>query len=85
MSLQLRDVDHYYDHGVPFVPVTPAETIAAEVRRELEPCPPGTRVESTRKLAERFHVAPATAAKALRMLKDEGLVVTRQGYGTFRA
>ena len=47
--------------------------------------PTWSRVESTRKLAERFHVAPATAAKALRMLKDEGLVVTRQGYGTFRA
>jgi len=70
---------------VPFVPVTPAENIAATLRSELEPCPSGTPVASTRKLAQRFQVAPATAAKALRQLKAEGLVVTRQGFGTFRA
>jgi DNA-binding GntR family transcriptional regulator len=70
---------------VPFVPITPAESIAATLRSELEPCPSGTRVMSTRKLAERFNVAPATAAKVLRILKAEGLVVTRQGFGTFRA
>lgn len=67
------------------MPVTPAESIAATLRGELEPCPPGTPVMSTRKLADRFNVAPATAAKALRQLKAEGLVVTRQGFGTFRA
>lgn len=67
------------------MPVTPAESIAATLRRELEPCAPGTPVMSTRKLADRFDVAPATAAKALRMLRDQGLVVTRQGFGTFRA
>jgi DNA-binding GntR family transcriptional regulator len=67
------------------VPVTPAESIAATLRAELQPCAPGTRVASTRELARRFKVAPATAAKALKLLKAEGLVVTRQGFGTFRA
>ncbi|MFC7612386.1 GntR family transcriptional regulator [Actinokineospora soli] len=48
--------------------------------RKLEP---GDRLPSFTELAERFGVATMTAQKAVGVLRDEGLVVTRQGRGTF--
>jgi DNA-binding GntR family transcriptional regulator len=33
-------------------------------------------------LAKRYQVSTATVSKALRTLKDEGLIVTRHGWGT---
>jgi len=43
---------------------------------------PGERVPSTRQVVRDFGVAMATASRALAVLRDEGLVVTRQGSGT---
>ncbi len=43
---------------------------------------PGDRVPSTRQVVRDFGVAMATASRALAVLRDEGLVVTRQGSGT---
>jgi DNA-binding transcriptional regulator YhcF (GntR family) len=43
---------------------------------------PGDRVPSTRQLVRDFGVAMATASRALAVLRDEGLVSTRQGSGT---
>ena len=34
-------------------------------------------------LAGEYGVSPETAAKAVRILRDEGLVFTVSGYGTF--
>ncbi len=44
---------------------------------------PGEKVPSIRKLAERFEVAPMTAQNAIEMLRNEGLVYTSPGRGTF--
>jgi DNA-binding GntR family transcriptional regulator len=44
--------------------------------------PPGSRLPSVRILAEQYGVATATAAKSLDVLKREGIVVGRTGYGT---
>jgi DNA-binding transcriptional regulator YhcF (GntR family) len=43
---------------------------------------PGDRVPSTRQVVRDFGVAMATATRALAVLRDEGLVVTRPGAGT---
>ncbi|MHA6624660.1 GntR family transcriptional regulator [Pseudonocardia sichuanensis] len=43
---------------------------------------PGERVPSTRQVVRDFGVAMATATRALAVLRDEGLVVTRPGSGT---
>lgn len=44
---------------------------------------PGEQLPTTAVLADRYGVSPATVAKALRVLRDEGLVVTRHGWGSF--
>lgn len=44
---------------------------------------PGERIPSGPQLTERFGVAKATAEAAIRALREEGLVVTRPGSGTY--
>jgi len=44
---------------------------------------PGTRLASLRDLATEYNIAPMTAQNALRLLRDEGLVATHPGRGTF--
>lgn len=45
--------------------------------------PPGAEVPSERELAATWNVARPTAAKALQALRQDGLVESRQGSGTF--
>lgn len=44
---------------------------------------PGNQLPSTTDLTERYGVARMTVRSALRLLRDEGLVVARQGTGVF--
>ena len=44
---------------------------------------PGEQLPSGNELAKRYSVARMTVQQALRVLRDEGLVVTRQGSGVF--
>jgi DNA-binding transcriptional regulator YhcF (GntR family) len=53
---------------------------AAIVTRKYEP---GARLPSFGDLAKHFGVAPMTVQKAVGVLRDEGLIVTRQGKGSF--
>jgi DNA-binding GntR family transcriptional regulator len=47
-------------------------------------CPAsGDQIPSVTDLATTHGVSRATVAKAVRVLVDEGLLVTRQGWGTF--
>ena len=41
------------------------------------------RLPSNRDLADEYGIAPMTAQSAMRVLRDEGLVVSLQGRGTF--
>jgi GntR family transcriptional regulator len=43
----------------------------------------GERLPTTRELANEFGVAPNTVLSAIRVLRDEGLVSSQQGRGTF--
>lgn len=50
---------------------------------QVEKLPPGTRLPSIRALADDHGVSLETAARAVRELRQEGLVDTRPGLGTF--
>ncbi|MEU9015856.1 winged helix-turn-helix domain-containing protein [Streptomyces sp. NPDC048479] len=45
----------------------------------------GQKLDGNAKLAERYGVAPMTVRHALGVLRDEGLIVSQQGRGTFIA
>lgn len=62
----------------------PYVRIAAELSRRItdRELAPGDKVPSTRQVAQEFGVALATAAKALDVLRAEGLVITRPRSGT---
>ena len=63
----------------------PSERLAAELRRKIESgeWPGGEQIPSVTELVTAHGVSRATVVKAVRALVDEGLVVTRQGWGTF--
>lgn len=65
--------------------VAPYQRIAAELRQRIESgeLAPGDMLPSIRRLAQEEGVALITAQKALRVLKDEGLTYSIQGWGTF--
>ncbi|SDH27751.1 regulatory protein, tetR family [Sinosporangium album] len=62
----------------------PAQRVAVELRRKIVEgvLRPGERVPSTRQIVRDFGVAMATASRALTLLRDEGLIVTRPGSGS---
>ena len=58
-----------------------ANRLRAAIRtRKIEP---GQRLPSQHELAERYDVARETVKAALRILRDERLIITRQGSGAF--
>ena len=44
---------------------------------------PGAQLPTGRELSEEYDVAPNTVLSAIRQLRDEGLVISQQGRGTF--
>jgi len=66
-------------------PRPPYVQVAGALRDEIQAAryAPGQKLPSVRALAERFGVAPMTITSALRMLKDEGVVSSIHGRGTF--
>jgi DNA-binding GntR family transcriptional regulator len=67
--------------------VPPSQQIAAILRDRISAgtYPPDTRIPSRLQLASEFSVSPETAAKAVRILRDEGRVKVVPGYGVFVA
>ncbi|GAA1038390.1 hypothetical protein GCM10009566_17560 [Streptomyces murinus] len=59
--------------------------IAAEIIRRIESgtYPPGSRVPSTLEIAQEFGVVNATAAKAMRQVREQGWTRGEVGLGTF--
>jgi DNA-binding transcriptional regulator YhcF (GntR family) len=66
-------------------PRPPYQQVANSLRASIltKKLGPGEKLPSGTELAERFSVARMTAQQAIRVLKDEGLVVSRQGSGVF--
>jgi DNA-binding GntR family transcriptional regulator len=63
----------------------PYMQVAAIVRARITSGELAGRIPSERALAQEYGVALNTARKAVAVLKDEGLVFTRKGWGTFTA
>ncbi|MGI5426956.1 GntR family transcriptional regulator [Streptomyces sp. CA-179760] len=65
----------------------PYQHAADELRREIKAgrYKPGDQLPPYRELQERFGVANMTARAALNVLRDEGLIYTIQGRGSFVA
>ena len=68
-------------------PELPSERVAADLRRRIQAgeWKPGEQIPSVARLAGHYGVSHATAQKVIRILSAEGLVVARQGWGTFVA
>ncbi|WP_270264147.1 PLP-dependent aminotransferase family protein [Kocuria marina] len=62
-----------------------SEDIARELTRDITPLATGTRLPSHRALVTRFGASASTVSRALALLAQRGLVVSRPGAGTFRA
>ena len=61
--------------------------IANELRAKIKAgdYSPEVALPSIEKLAEEYSVATGTVQRALRILKEEGLIESQPGYGTFVA
>ncbi|HBF83981.1 MAG TPA: GntR family transcriptional regulator [Streptomyces sp.] len=66
-------------------PVPPYRQIAAQLRASIADgsIPVGRRIPSLVELEQRYNVARDTLRKAVKMLKDEGLVETVNGMGVY--
>lgn len=66
-------------------PVPPSQQIAAIIRGQIESgqLQPDDKIPSYVDLAATYGVSAETAAKAVRRLRDEGLVVIVPSYGAF--
>jgi DNA-binding GntR family transcriptional regulator len=64
---------------------TPSEQVTAIVRARIKSgqYPPGSRLPSNNTLSQELGVATRTVRKGLAPLVDEGLIVTKAGWGTF--
>jgi DNA-binding GntR family transcriptional regulator len=69
-----------YDSDTP-----PYQQIADELRGRIErgELQPGQRLPSITQLSQEYGVARVTSVKALKVLADEGLIVSRPGWGNF--
>lgn len=59
--------------------------LSDDLRAEIAALKPGDRIASEPELAQRLNVSRFTVAKAIEGLVDEGLLVRRQGKGTYVA
>lgn len=66
-------------------PRPPYQQIAADLRRIIKAgdLRPGQRMKSNRELATEYGVAAMTVYQAMRVLREEGLVISHQGRGVF--
>jgi GntR family transcriptional regulator len=73
----------------PRSPATPRQIryqeIAAELRKLAAVSPPGSLLPSEAELSARFHASRVTVRRALDVVRDEGLIGARQGFGWFVA
>jgi DNA-binding GntR family transcriptional regulator len=64
-------------------PDWPYQQVAARIRERIRAGELGPRLPSYMNLAHELEVSPMTVQRAIGVLRDEGLVVTYPGRGTF--
>lgn len=65
--------------------MTEQERVASVLRGQVRQLPAGTRLKSQHALADELRVSRTTVQKALDALRQEGLIVSAQGSGSFVA
>ena len=85
MSAQVTYGDHVADKIDAESPVPPYQQVAAFLRGRIASgdLAPGHRLPSIADLVQTYGIARTTAAKALRVLIDEGLAEVSPGMGTY--
>jgi GntR family transcriptional regulator len=76
----------YYGVPVPVDPNAaewPYQQVAAQLREQIASGALGPRLPSAMDLAEQMGVAPNTVQRALKVLREEGLIHSVPGRGTF--
>jgi GntR family transcriptional regulator len=66
-------------------PDWPYVQLAAILRGQLAGMAPHQPLPSTARLCQEYGLSPKTVTKAVRLLRDEGLVYTLPSRGTFKA
>ena len=61
------------------------QEIADELRRRARAAPPGSVLPSESELSAEFDASRVTVRRALELVRDEGLIAARQGFGWFVA
>lgn len=61
----------------------PYQQVAAQLREQISSGAIGPRLPSAMVLAEQMGAAPNTVQRALRVLREEGLIYSVPGRGTF--
>ena len=69
----------------PYVPRAPYMDVLDALTAEIKGKAPGDPISSEAELCERHGVARETARRAVRILRDRGLIETRWGKGSFVA
>lgn len=63
----------------------PYRRIAADLREKIKTMRPGEQIPSTTEITQAYKVSRNTALRALKLLRDEGLITVEQGWGSFVA
>ncbi|BCM69006.1 MULTISPECIES: GntR family transcriptional regulator [Streptomyces] len=71
--------------SVPHTPRAPYQRVLDALLEEIKGKRPGDPIPSEAELCERHKVARETVRRAVRVLRERGLVVTEWGKGTFVA
>lgn len=66
-------------------PTAPYRRIAADLRERIKTMQPGEQVPSVTEITDTYSVSRNTALRALKLLRDEGLITVEQGWGSFVA
>lgn len=69
----------------PDAPQWPYQQVTAILRERIKRGELGPRLPSHTTLADELDVSPMTVQRALKVLKDEGVIFSRPGRGTFVA
>jgi GntR family transcriptional regulator len=69
----------------PDLPIPPYQQVAGILRRRIEAGDIKGRLPSEKTLAQELGLAQNTVRRALYQLRDEGLIVTTPGWGSFVA